>query len=554
VADVVDIILRLRELRAFLSGTDQASKAVAGVGTESDKAGKKAAQGWKGIAKWAGGAAVMYGATKYIKGAVGATEDLAKNTLALQRQTNLDTQSASEWVGVLKERGIQTKTFQVGLKTLSKQMETSRLGTQGQSAEMKKLHAQYAAVSAEGGKKAPAALVRLAKQMDSVQAKGEKSRGMLARLHISLKAVRTGNTSEVLLEMADALQKIKNPAERSTAAQTLLGKSGIALLPVLMKGRKGIEEMLGVQKKYGNYISGKNADAAAKLIEQQRKLNAAMEGAKVQLGTALMPVLIVVAGLLVKFANFLEPITKHVWLLYAAIGALTLAFVAYKIGCVIATIASWGLEAAQLALIGVWVLVVVAIIAVVAGIIYLYKHWSWFHGLLIEIWNWLKKNWPLLLPILFGPFGLAAMLIIKHFGAIKTFVLGVLDTIKNALRDFLNYVEAMPARLLKSLAKLPGGKLLLKGLSTVGGAATKALGYVGLAGGGAVTRSGGVMVGEQGPELLNLPIGARVTPLQGGGGALAGAGGADIIIPVYLDGREITRSVARWTGNKLARR
>ena len=40
----------------------------------------------------------------------------------------------------------------------------------------------------------------------------------------------------------------------------------------------------------------------------------------------------------------------------------------------------------------------------------------------------------------------------------------------------------------------------------------------GLAGGGTVMRSGAVLVGERGPELLNLPRGAVVSPNQGSGG------------------------------------
>jgi len=40
----------------------------------------------------------------------------------------------------------------------------------------------------------------------------------------------------------------------------------------------------------------------------------------------------------------------------------------------------------------------------------------------------------------------------------------------------------------------------------------------GLAGGGSVTRSGAVLVGERGPELLNLPRGATVSPNQSSGG------------------------------------
>ena len=46
-------------------------------------------------------------------------------------------------------------------------------------------------------------------------------------------------------------------------------------------------------------------------------------------------------------------------------------------------------------------------------------------------------------------------------------------------------------------------------------------GRAGLAEGGNVQRGGMVKVGERGPELLNLPRGAQVTPLARGGGGRA---------------------------------
>ena len=49
------------------------------------------------------------------------------------------------------------------------------------------------------------------------------------------------------------------------------------------------------------------------------------------------------------------------------------------------------------------------------------------------------------------------------------------------------------------------------GLANIGGLITK---LPGLANGGDITKSGQVIVGERGPEMLSLPSGARVTPLK----------------------------------------
>ena len=46
--------------------------------------------------------------------------------------------------------------------------------------------------------------------------------------------------------------------------------------------------------------------------------------------------------------------------------------------------------------------------------------------------------------------------------------------------------------------------------------------------GGYMKRSGAALVGEAGPELLQLPTGARVTPMSQAGGMGAGGGGATL--------------------------
>jgi hypothetical protein len=79
-ADVVEIFLTLRNARKFIEDADRSASAVGHIGTEAEKSGKKAGVGWKGIAKWAGGAAAIYGATRFIKGSV--TRDLAGNAAA----------------------------------------------------------------------------------------------------------------------------------------------------------------------------------------------------------------------------------------------------------------------------------------------------------------------------------------------------------------------------------------------------------------------------------------------------------------------------------------
>ncbi len=62
----------------------------------------------------------------------------------------------------------------------------------------------------------------------------------------------------------------------------------------------------------------------------------------------------------------------------------------------------------------------------------------------------------------------------------------------------------------------------------------------GLASGGIITRSGLTLVGERGPELLNLPRGASVIPLD-----KAASGPSTQTIAIYLDGRAIAKQTVK---------
>jgi hypothetical protein len=570
-AETVDIFVVLRGVAQLVQGAQQSAAAITEVGDASETTGKKAAGGWKSMLKWAGGAALFYGATKFIKSSVDATSQLTKASLSLTRQTGLDIQKSSEWVSLTQERGISSRQLTTSIAKLNKMIETSATGTSKSNTEIAAYRAQIDQLAKSGAPDAAKQMASLSTKIASAQASGQKARLVMQQLGVPLDSISKGNTGQVLGKIADAFEKIRNPAERSALAQQLFGRAGQQLLPILMEGSAGIDKLLAKQKSYGNYLTDKSVKANKQAIEQQRELDTALSGVKVQLGQALLPVLVTFSKMLVAIARFIRPVTSNAKTLTIVIIALTAAVVAWKVATMaqaVATLAATGATegwtTAQLALnlaldANVIGLVVIAVVALGVAFIEAYKHVKFFRDFVNETWKLLlagaqwvldffEHHWmEVLATAIAGPFGLAAVEIYKHWDTIKQYALGVVAAIKGAIQDLVNWVDSLPGKIGGVLKKIPGVSLAEKAY----GGITKHL-----AAGGAVTGGGAFMVGEHGPEMVALPAGSAVSPIPEGARFGRGMGGEPltIIVPVTVDGRELTRVVARVTSDQLARR
>jgi hypothetical protein len=124
-------------------------------------------------------------------------------------------------------------------------------------------------------------------------AKWGRNQGVVAlmnRLHMSFRRTATGSVDvvESMKDVADAVAGQKDIGAKHTIAQAF----GIeALLPLLMKGRKGIEEY---QKKAAGLAGYKGPEAieqARQLGERFKEMGLAADGLKMSIGSALLPVL-----------------------------------------------------------------------------------------------------------------------------------------------------------------------------------------------------------------------------------------------------------------------
>jgi TP901 family phage tail tape measure protein len=258
-----------------------------------------------------------------------------------------------------------------------------------------------------------------------------------------------------------------------------------------------------------------------------------------------------------------------------------------------------------------FVLIGVALVAVGVALYMAYKHFKWFHQAVdavvhavIGAFKWLGNviwdvvkfigvHWKWLLALM-GPFGWVVLALIAHWKWFKKEIAPILNWLvgafhwalnaikdmwktvgpilafpfkwvwKNVIHPVANWIVGAFQWVVKEVTKL-WGKLMgpIKAVGhffgniggAVGGAASSVGHFLGLQSGGTIASPGMALVGEHGPELLNLPHAASVIPLRTAGLASPVGIGAnfEITVPVIIDGREVARATGRYVDNRLAR-
>jgi hypothetical protein len=227
------------------SGAINEMKKVAG---EAEKNAAKAdgtASKFSGTATKIGAGMVAAGAglLSTAVAAANTTIELGKEVGKLQRYTGMTAEAASKLAYAAKISGVDVDSLAVGIGKLSKTMADS-----------------------------PDKLTKL-----GVEAKS--SDGKLRPM------------TDVLGDLADKFKTMGPGTEATAAALNLFGRSGANLLPFLLKGKDGIKELSDEAEKMGLVLSQDNIDAVKKNVVAQRELSAAVNGAKVQIGNEMLPVL-----------------------------------------------------------------------------------------------------------------------------------------------------------------------------------------------------------------------------------------------------------------------
>jgi phage-related protein len=157
------------------------------------------------------------------------------------------------------------------------------------------------------------------------------------------------------------------------------------------------------------------------------------------LAQGLVPIVLALTPLLVFLAPTLVKLAVAAKLYAVAQGILNVVLAANPIG-----------------------IVIVALIALAAWLVHLWKTSETFRNIVtgsfnavkrvvMDVWNWVKRNWPLLLAILTGPIGAATILIIRNWNNIK-------NAAVTAFTAVVGWFRALPGRITGAIGDL--GRLL----------------------------------------------------------------------------------------------
>jgi hypothetical protein len=209
-----------------------------------------------------------------------------------------------------------------------------------------------------------------------------------------------------------------------TKGLTALGRSGVTFTAAQKKQIAAMQksgDLLGAQKVVLGAIEGQVKGTAAATVTESAKMTTAFGETEESIGGALLPVLNMLAPVLTSLAGFIQ---QNVSWLGPLVGAVL---------AVAAAVWLWNFAMAANPL----VLVAIGIALVIAGIILLVKNWGKITAAFAAGFDWLRRNWPMLLAILTGPIGLAILWIIRNWDKVKGAFSSVFEWIRNTWSGLL---------------------------------------------------------------------------------------------------------------------
>ena len=129
--------------------------------------------------------------------------------------------------------------------------------------------------------------------------------------------------SAILPDLAASFEAMPDGIEKTALATTLFGRSGVDLIPFLNRGKEGLADLAKEAEHLGLVLDSKTLDSLKKNRIAMREFHAAIEGVKIQIGIALLPVVTFLAKSSTELAVvFNQLVVPAIHFVTAAISAL----------------------------------------------------------------------------------------------------------------------------------------------------------------------------------------------------------------------------------------
>lgn len=230
---------------------EKANESISKTDKKAESVGKKFAEGAKTVGKWglALGGACAAGATA-LMGVATKSAETADRIDKLSNKIGISKQGFQEWDYVMAQNGMDAEKLQVGLKTLTSQMDAA----QG------------------GSKKATEAFGKLGLAW-------EDGNGKLK------------SQEEMMNEAIYALANMENGTEKARLATELFGKAGIEMMPMLNNGAQGIDDLKNRAHELGLVMSDEAVTSGVVLGDTLDDVKKSFGAIVTKIGTEVMPII-----------------------------------------------------------------------------------------------------------------------------------------------------------------------------------------------------------------------------------------------------------------------
>jgi hypothetical protein len=165
------------------------------------------------------------------------------------------------------------------------------------------------------------ALKFLSKNLYEASTAGGETAQTFAHLHIATKNVdgSTRSADEALVDIAGSFENITNPAEKVNLAIKIFGRSGTEMIPILNRGRAGIEALRQKFHELGGGFGEDGVDASKKASLAIKDFDFALLSLKGRLATQLLPVITQFLGTMTEVVVGFINLSKNTEIFKAAI-------------------------------------------------------------------------------------------------------------------------------------------------------------------------------------------------------------------------------------------